>query len=187
MRGIYSYDFANENISHRLNPQNLKLMTYVLSNTCSCQLLEKLFVDRVIISLYKYFKPAVGNDVFTKKESRKIEECIKQRASEQLEKSAKKRQVTGKHHSYSPELRATIGKYAAENGATRAAMRYSKEMGLEMNESTVRKFKNEYERELAFLKEKGKSKLQEDGCIQSVLALPTKPQGRPLLLGQELD
>lgn len=42
--------------------------------------------------------------------------------------------------------------------------------------------------ELALIKEKEKLGLQHNGDIKNgVLALPTKPQGRPLLLGEELD
>ena len=66
-------------------------------------------------------------------------------------------------------------------------MYFSKKLNIEINESTARKFKNEYERKLAFLKEKSKLEGREDVCTPSVWTLPTKPQGRPLLLGQELD
>lgn len=69
------------------------------------------------------------------KESKKINECIKRRRDADEEAKISKRRKVGKHSTYSPELRARVGKYAAENGATRAARHYSKEMGFEMNES----------------------------------------------------
>ena len=42
----------------------------------------------------------------------------------------------------------TVGKYATENGATKAAVHCSKVLNIEINELTARKFKNEYQREL---------------------------------------
>ncbi len=48
-----------------------------------------------------------------------------------------------------------------------------------MNESTCRRLRSEYLAQLKIQKQKGS-----DGVIK---ALPTKQQGRPLLLGQELD
>ena len=50
----------------------------------------------------------------------------------------------GKYNSYSPEERAAIGKYAAENGATRAAKHFSRTLGQTVNESTTRRLKGEY-------------------------------------------
>ena len=43
----------------------------------------------------------------------------------------------GKNNCYSPES-ASIGKYAAENGTTRAAKHFSHMLGLTVNESTAR-------------------------------------------------
>ena len=50
----------------------------------------------------------------------------------------------GKYNCYSPEERASIGKYAAENGATRAAKHFSRTLGQTVNESTARRLKGEY-------------------------------------------
>ena len=51
----------------------------------------------------------------------------------------------GKYNGYSPEERASIGKYAAENGATRAAKHFSRTLGQTVNnESTARRLKGEY-------------------------------------------
>ena len=61
-----------------------------------------------------------------------------------MKNAAKKRKVGGKPNTYSQEERAQIGKYAAENGATKAARHFSKKLGIEMNESTGRNFKSEY-------------------------------------------
>ena len=49
----------------------------------------------------------------------------------------------GKYNSYTPEKRARIGKYASENGATRAAKHYTVVWGISINESTTRILKSE--------------------------------------------
>ena len=106
-----------------------------------------------------------------RRRAKKIEECIKRASEEEaFERAVKKRKV-GKHNTYSPEERASIGKYAAENGATKVAVYFSKKLNIEINESTARKFKNEYERELAFSKEKSKLEGRDDVCKVSKLCL----------------
>ena len=80
--------------------------------------------------------------------------------------------------SYSPEERAQIGKYAVENGATRASRHFSERFDRSISESTVRRFKAEYLQALARKRE------TKDPTVKM---LPTKSQGRPLLLGKELD
>ena len=53
-------------------------------------------------------------------------------------------QKRGKYNSYTPEQRAKIGKYAAENGPSCAAKHYTAVWGIHINESTVRRLKMEY-------------------------------------------
>ena len=56
---------------------------------------------------------------------KKINECVQQGCEEESSRIvAKKRKVGGKHNMYSQEDRAQIGKYAAENGATKAARHF---------------------------------------------------------------
>ena len=95
-----------------------------------------------------------------------------------------------RHHynEYSAKERADIGKYAAENGATKACKHFIRTLGKTIPESTARRLKSEY---LAALGRKiddshvdGTSK----ECQRvSVSALPKKVSGRPLLLGEDLD
>lgn len=129
------------------------------------------------MSLLTYFKPSVReSEHMTRKERKTIDECVKQAiASEDLEGSKKR----GRYNSYTPEERAVIGKYAAENGPTRAARHYTKTFGHDINESTARKLRSEYLNELKVVKERD--------VAGQVVALPKKSQGRPLLLGRELD
>ena len=58
--------------------------------------------------------------------------------NEVVEKALDETGKRGKYNKYSPNDRAKIGKYAAKNGATRAARHYSKVMGFSINESTAR-------------------------------------------------
>ena len=78
---------------------------------------------------------------------------------------------------------ARIGKFVAENGPAKAVRHFSDR---KLPESTARRFKLEY---LSALKDKVSD--HENGVFRDtppeVTALPTKAQGRPLLLGKELD
>ena len=98
------------------------------------------------------------------------------------------------YNGYTAEERAAIGRYASENGATRASVHFSKFLRKRVLETTARRFKNEYlDRLQQLLKESLKEKNTSfnkscDSAIQESLikALPIKPRGRPVLLG-ELD
>ena len=95
----------------------------------------------------------------------------------------------GKYNQHTPEERAAIGKYVAENGPTRAAEYFSGKLKIQISEPTARKFKEEYLRKWQELITK---QLCSSGSSTTchpvkVKVLPTKTQGRPLLLGEELD
>ena len=95
----------------------------------------------------------------------------------------------GKYNQYMPEERAAIGKYAAENSPTHAAKYFSGKLKMQISEPTARKFKEEYLRKLQELITKRQcSSGSSTTCPPvEVKVLPTKTQGRPLLLGEELD
>lgn len=73
---------------------------------------------------------------------------------------------------YTPETRAKMARYAIENGPSKAALHFSKEMGREVNESTVRSIKK------LFQSSPSKNKLS---------VLRHSSRGRPLKLGQYDD
>lgn len=52
-----------------------------------------------------------------------------------------KREKRGTYNVYSPEMRATIGKYATENGIMNASRHFTKELESPVRESTVRNLK----------------------------------------------
>ena len=136
-----------------------------------------------IMSLYKYLKkggPALptprtcGDSCLSKKDIEQANREVKHTLD--LNQSGKKAVTPrGKYNCYTPEERAKIGKYAAENGATRAARYFSELLDRKITESTARRFKSEYLQAIA----------QDRDAV--VKRLPTKEQGRTLLLGPELD
>ena len=85
-------------------------------------------------------------------------------------------------YDYSAEERAMIGKYAAENGATKACRHYSKTL-ITIPETTARRLKSQY---LAMLNSKVKT-AETQAIVPSVQCLPNLNPGRPLLLGKDLD
>ena len=86
--------------------------------------------------MLRYFKKVEENPSQSGLPGLTLEE--KQRASEEvrriIEKNSEKR---GKYNDYTPELRAKIGKYAAECGPTRASHHFTKELGKDVQESTA--------------------------------------------------
>ena len=133
--------------------------------------------------LFKFFKwqekLSEGNSLLTRKEVESADKAV----VSALE-SASKQTVRGKYNSYTEEQKAEIGKYAAENGATNAAKRYTASWGIRINESTARRLKSEYFEKLKEEVSKRKTTIQESITVKK---LETKERGRPLLLGAKLD
>ena len=77
-----------------------------------------------------------------------------------------------------------MGKRASEFGITNTLRYYLKNFPKQppLKERSVRQFKDEYERRI-----KEQLKSGESGVSSSVKALPTKPMGRLLLIGEEAD
>ena len=77
---------------------------------------------------------------------------------------------------YSGEMRAKIGKHAAENGNEKARKHFSKDFP-DLKESTIRNFKKKYYVKLAEARKAGNTEL---------ICLPSKVRGRPPIL-MDLD
>lgn len=99
-----------------------------------------------------------------------------------------------RYNDYTPEERASIGKYAAENGIASAVRHFSRVGSKKVPESTARRLKTEYLRKMKELVKdggvavgSGDDGITEENAAPVVKSLPTKAQGRPLLLGVELD
>ena len=80
------------------------------------------------------------------------------------------------YNHYSPEMRAKIGKYASENGNLRA-INHFKEQVSNLSESTVRTFKQAYEKKLKEKKKQGGAHAQ-----VTVTSIPEDTRGRPPIL-----
>ena len=91
-----------------------------------------------------------------------------------------------------------IGKYAAKNGPTNAAKHYTAVRGIKINESTASRFKEKYLKKLKEILEQNKKQQVAESKKASdseeykeehiiITELETKPRGRPLLLGDQLD
>ena len=89
--------------------------------------------------------------------------------------STSTRKRRNKNH-YSPEMRAKIGKYASENGNLRA-INHFKEQVSNLSESTVRTFKQAYEKKLKEKKKQGGAHAQ-----VTVTSIPEDTRGRPPIL-----
>ncbi len=93
---------------------------------------------------------------------------------EQKKKKRKKKRK-GTYQTYSDEIRARIGRYAAENGNKKAVTKFSGELGSAIPESSVRNMK-------AYLKQLDKVKFPEQ-----IKKLPHSSRGRPLKPGEYDD
>ena len=81
-------------------------------------------------------------------------------------------------HSYSEETRASLGRYASIHGPTSAAHEFSIKLGHSVPESTARKYRDLY------LKELEKQREASSSSIPTVTSLPLNSRGRPLVLGK---
>ena len=84
----------------------------------------------------------------------------------------------GKYQHYSAEKRAKIGRYASENGNSKAINHFKEELPT-LRESTVRTFKQAYQKRLREEKKKGNTDV-------TVIATLSDTRGRPSIL-RELD
>ena len=91
------------------------------------------------------------------------------------------------YNDYTAKERAEIGKYAAENGPTKAARCFSERLGRKVPESSARRFKSEYLQKIKAMARDRDNGDESENVALVVNSLPTKPRGRPLLLGQDLD
>ena len=85
--------------------------------------------------------------------------------------------------SFSPQVKAEIGRYAAENGVGSTLRRYVSKHP-DLKESTVRTWRNVYTQEL---KKRVSVRSGTEAVATRIQELPSKKRGRPYLLGEELD
>jgi len=85
-----------------------------------------------------------------------------------------------KNNIFDEKLQAQMGKVTCDVGATEAARKFSAKLGVRLNESTMRGIKNAYVTEQNRKQKRGEDDLK-------ITNLLVKKQGRPLLLGKNLD
>ena len=102
-----------------------------------------------------------------------------ERANEEVRTQKKKSNKRGTYQKYSEELRAKIALYAVRHGVP-AAVRYSsRELRINITESTIRSFKSAYIEELKSQRIRHST--------DKIKVSPYKKRGKPLLLGEDLD
>ena len=94
--------------------------------------------------------------------------------------SGKHTKLRGKYNKYSPELRAEIGRVAGQVGTKSTAVRFTKQLGKRVNESTVRSIRKAYREALSRKRKSGEAG-------DRVLSIRPKKRGKPLLLGDKID
>ena len=84
------------------------------------------------------------------------------------------------YNSYIPSQKATIGKFAVENGVMAVKRKFSAKLKLNINKSTVRRFKT------AYLEER-RRKREFDDSDGEIKELHPRKRGREVLLGEKMD
>ena len=123
------------------------------------------------MALLKFLRPVDDSSSSPKV----VNEVYTELRDTQLDKGKKR----GVYQKLSSKEKAAIGKYASEHGVASAVRRYKDK---NLKESSVRDWRNSYQKELA---ERSKmAKIGEEVCVD---ALPGKKRGKPPLLGEKLD
>ena len=103
---------------------------------------------RAKMSLYRWFSSASSNKPYlpdstreqTKEKELEVANANERVAAAMETRPSRKRSST--YLFYTPELRAKIGKFAAESGNKTAVEKFSKEIGKPVSESTLRQGRN---------------------------------------------
>lgn len=135
------------------------------------------------MALYRYFKTA--DSVLpapTGSLSTSISPAAIKDANEAVKSAVTPRSKSrGAYAKHTPEQQAAIGKYASMHGNKAAVRHFSKKLGVDVRESSVRTWKLKYRAEVSRMQRNGETNDLE------VKSLPVKKRGRPLLLGEKLD
>ena len=107
--------------------------------------------------------------------NRKVSALLASTGSSSAKDEGSRQRSRGSYMKFTPEQKAHFARYALESENKRAIMKYSKWWGVDLKESTVRTWKTKYTEGLRKRKP------------LPIKALPDRKQGRPLLLGDELD
>ena len=134
------------------------------------------------MAVLKYFKKAEGPSYPVKVSSLTCKQ-VEQANANVKEEYSSRQDRHGRYSEYMDRERASIGKYTAENGPAKAVQHFSRLLDRTIPETTVQRFKSEYLLRLKTMIHE----CTDESAVPAVTSLPTKAQGRPLLLGHDLD
>ena len=166
--------------------RNLRGVGELANLNSEATLLLSFAVTRVM-SILKYFKrvdiaaalPDPKGPLSDQVPSASISEANKE-VMKTIAAVDKEPQKKGPYLKVTPEYKAKIAKFASINGNCVAARKYTKLLGKNLNESTVRSWVKNYKSELERKRKAG----EPDPDVQ---VLPVAKRGRPFLLGEKLD
>ena len=93
-----------------------------------------------------------------------------------------RKHTSGLYDKFSPEEKAIIAHEAMDNGVIQTVNKYNKDLQeRKLKKSTVQTWVQEYKRELQMRRDTGIN------LTSSITKLECKQQGKPLILGEELD
>ena len=147
-------------------------------------MVEKKFSRKM--ALYKYFTSSkllnpngsLSNKIPSSTIAFVNSEVTKVYSSQESSGNGKRR---GPYSEFTPQMKAQLGKYAAEHGVASTLRRYAKSYP-DLKESSVRTWRDAYNKEL---KIRARSRAELD--VITINELPEKKRGRPCLLGEDLD
>jgi len=136
------------------------------------------------MALLRYFKPRDGLPDPRGELSDSISPSVISQVNEEVLKVLQhgKDKRRGHYNKYNSSLRAEMGKYASHHGPRATARHFSRKLGENVSESTIRSIRSAY---LEGINRKRPVELDEEEG--EIVALPMKKRGRPVLLGRELD
>lgn len=125
------------------------------------------------MALLRYLRPV--SDVFDASETQGIPRSVLTEVSKEVRRVEERGRKRGSYLSLSLEERTQVANYGSVHGVRAAVRHYSKELGKELKENTVRDWVKAFKKEL-----QRKCSLAEIGDDVEVTELPCKKRGRPV-------
>uniref|UniRef100_A0A1X7U379 Uncharacterized protein n=1 Tax=Amphimedon queenslandica TaxID=400682 RepID=A0A1X7U379_AMPQE len=130
----------------------------------------------IALDRYKGAVSDIQESRWSKVQLKGANDCVKQALTEDTIGRRSRHSV--QYNNYTAEDRARIGKYAVENGPTRAARHFSAIWNMKINESTARRLKSEY---IAQLNERKDEEVSVTSLVKKIhwdhTGLPLVPTG----------
>ena len=136
------------------------------------------------MALYRWFRPV--NGVLDPKGplSSTVPPSVLTEVNKEVKKAQEHTKKRGSYVFFTPEEKARVAKYGSENGVMAALRRFSRELGRDLKENTVRDWIKVYRKEIQ--KQQSSTKIGDDRSFV-VAELTGKKRGRPVMLGEKID